>query len=160
VNTLDHVLFHTLLGETVVAYAITFLVPLISPMLFIRFVGLKGLRNVLSYEAADTPVHRLDPRIKLLYPILITMLSVLLGWAWTYLLFGLTLVPWVLLRPSTARLRVPALLSVWSQGLYYTTPKGVQIINTLVWLSGPVRSRGKRRRRSARPGLRAGVQQA
>ena len=62
-NTVDHLLFHTLPGETVVAYAITFLVPLIGPMLFIRFVGLKGLRIVLSYEAADTPIHRLDPRI-------------------------------------------------------------------------------------------------
>ncbi len=128
-KTFDHLLFHTLPGETAVAYAITFLVPLIGPLLFLRFVGMKGLRNVLSYEAADTPIHRLDPRLKLCYPILIALLSVLLGWAWTYALFGLTLVPWILLRPSAIRLRVlavivgsPALLSVWSQGLYYTTP--------------------------------------
>lgn len=128
-HTLDHLLFHTLAGQTVVAYAITFLVPLVGPALFLRFVGIKGLRNVLSYQAADTPIHRLDPRLKLLYPILITVLSVLLDWQWTYVLFGLTLVPWVLLRPSSTRVRilavivgVPALLSIWSQGLYYTTP--------------------------------------
>jgi energy-coupling factor transport system permease protein len=128
-HPLDHLLLHTLAGQTVVAYAITFLVPLAGPALFLRFVGIKGLRNVLSYQAADTPIHRLDPRLKLLYPILITVLSVLLDWQWTYALFGLTLVPWVLLRPSSARVRilavivgVPALLSIWSQGLYYTTP--------------------------------------
>jgi energy-coupling factor transport system permease protein len=128
-NAPDHLLLHTLIGQTMVAYAITFIVPLISPFLFLRFVGLKGLRNVLAYEAADTPVHRLDPRLKLLYPLLISVLSVLLDWKWTYVLFGLTLIPWLLLRPSSERIRVlmvivvtPALLSVWSQGLYYTRP--------------------------------------
>lgn len=128
-DTLHHALFDTLAGQTVVAYAITFLVPLIGPAVFLRFVGLKGLRNVLSYEAADTPIHRLDPRIKLLYPVVIGVASVFLSWGWVYVLFGLTLIPWVLLRPSLVRVRVlttivlsPALLSIWSQGLYYTTP--------------------------------------
>jgi len=104
-------------------------VPLVGPALFIRFVGIQGLRNVLSYEAKDTPIHRLDPRLKLLYPIFIGVSSVLLPWQWTYVLFALTLVPWVLLRPSAVRVRIlavivvtPALLSIWSQGLYATTP--------------------------------------
>lgn len=128
-NTLDRLMFHTVAGETAVAYAITFIIPLVGPALFLRFVGLKGLRNVLSYEASGSPIHRLDPRLKLLYPLLIGVLSVLLSWQWTYVLFGLTLIPWVLLRPSRTRMRVlavivisPALLSIWSQGLYYTTP--------------------------------------
>jgi energy-coupling factor transport system permease protein len=143
-NALDHLLFHTLTGQTVVAYVITFVVPLISPFLFLRFVGLKGLRNVLSYEAADTPVHRLDPRLKLLYPLLISVLSVLLDWEWTYVLFGLTLIPWALLRPSGERIRVlmviivsPALLGAWSQGLYYTTPNDHLIFAfpvTMAWV--------------------------
>ena len=126
---IDQFLFHRIVGETIVAYAISFLVPLIGPALFIRFVGIKGLRNVLSYEARDTPIHRLDPRLKLLYPVFIGVCSVLLSWQWTYVLFGLTLVPWVLLRPSMVRVRIltvivvaPALLSIWSQGLYATTP--------------------------------------
>lgn len=128
-HPIDHFLFHQVLGETIVAYAITFLVPLIGPALFIRFVGIKGLRNVLSYEARDTPIHRMDPRLKLLYPVFIGVCSVLLAWQWTYVLFGLTLVPWILLRPSMMRVRIlaviivaPALLSIWSQGLYATTP--------------------------------------
>jgi energy-coupling factor transport system permease protein len=144
VSTLDHYLFHTLAGETAVAYAITFLVPLIGPALFLRFVGLKGLRNVLSYEPSNSVVHRLDPRLKLLYPVLIGVLSVLLAWQWTYVLFGLTLIPWLLLRPSASKLRVlaviivsPAILSVWSQGLYYTTPQDHLIFAfpiTMAWV--------------------------
>ncbi len=143
-HTLDHLPFGTLAGQTVVAYAITFLVPLVGPILFLRFVGLKGLRNVLSYEAADTPIHRLDPRLKLLYPILITTLSVSLDWEWTDVLFGVTLVPWILLRPSALRVRVlavitlvPGLLSIWSQGLYYTTPNDHLIFAfpiTMAWV--------------------------
>jgi energy-coupling factor transport system permease protein len=128
-HPVDHFAFHTLAGETIVAYLITFVVPLVGPALFIRFVGIKGLRNVLSYEAKDTPIHRLDPRLKLLYPIFVGVSSVLLPWQWTYVLFALTLVPWVLLRPSAVRVRIlavivvtPALLSIWSQGLYATTP--------------------------------------
>jgi energy-coupling factor transport system permease protein len=128
--SIDHLLFHTLIGETAVACAISFLVPLIGPALFIRFVGIKGLRNVLTYEPSNSVIHRLDPRLKLLYPILIGVLSVLLSWQWVYALFGLTLIPWILLRPSLTRVRIltvivvaPALLSVWSQGLYYTTPR-------------------------------------
>jgi energy-coupling factor transport system permease protein len=127
---LDHYLFHTLAGQTVVAYAITFLVPLVGPVLFLRFVGLKGLRNVLSYEPSQSAIHRLDPRIKLLYPVVVGVVSVLLAWQWTYILFGLTLIPWMILHPSATKLRVlavivvtPALLSIWSQGLYYTTPR-------------------------------------
>jgi len=99
-------------------------------MLFLRFVGIKGLRNVLSYEPSNSPIHRLDPRLKLLYPVLIGVLSVMLAWQWTYVLFGLTLIPWILLRPPAVKMRVlavlvvsPALLSIWSQGLYFTTPR-------------------------------------
>ncbi len=127
-SAFDRFFFHELVGQSLVAYAITFLVPLVGPALFLRFVGLKGLRNVLSYEPSNSPIHRLDPRIKLLYPLLVGVLSVLLDWQWTYALFGLTLVPWVLLRPPRMKLRVltviivtPAILSIWSQGLYYTS---------------------------------------
>jgi energy-coupling factor transport system permease protein len=143
-HAIDHDLFHTLAGETVIAYAITFLVPLVGPALFIRFVGIKGLRNVLSYEAKDTPIHRMDPRIKLLYPVFVGVSSVLLSWQWTYVLFGLTLIPWVLLRPSPVRVRIlavlvlaPALLSIWSQGLYATTPHDKLIFAfpvTMAWV--------------------------
>lgn len=81
-HPIDHFLFHDIVGETIVAYVITFVVPLVGPALFIRFVGIKGLRNVLTYEPKDTPIHRLDPRLKLLYPVFIGVSSVLLSWQW------------------------------------------------------------------------------
>jgi energy-coupling factor transport system permease protein len=143
-SAVGHLLAHTLIGRTVVACAISFLVPLIGPALFIRFVGVRGLRNVLTYEPSDSVIHRLDPRLKLIYPVLIGVLSVLLSWQWVYVLFGLTTIPWVLLRPSRTRVRIlavivvsPALLSVWSQGLYYTTPRDHLIFAypvTMAWV--------------------------
>lgn len=143
-HPIDHFLFDDIVGETIVAYVITFVVPLVGPALFIRFVGIKGLRNVLTYEPKDTPIHRLDPRLKLLYPVFIGVSSVLLSWQWTYVLFGLTLVPWALLRPSRVRVRIlavivvaPALLSIWSQGLYATTPQDKLIFAfpvTMAWV--------------------------
>lgn len=143
-HVIDHYLFHEVVGETLVAYFLSFIVPLVGPALFIRFVGIKGLRNVLSYEAGNTPMHRLDPRLKLLYPLFIGVASVLLSWQWTYVLFGLTLIPWALLRPSLVRVRIlvvivaaPAVLSVWSQGLYATTPQDKLIFAypvTMAWV--------------------------
>ncbi len=141
---IDHWMFHNIAGETVVAYLITFVVPLVGPALFLRFVGLKGLRNVLSYESKDTVIHKLDPRIKLLYPVFIGACSVLLSWEWTYVLFLVTLLPWALLKPSLDRVRIltvlvmaPALLSIWSQGLYATTPSDKLIFAfpvTMAWV--------------------------
>ncbi len=143
-RSVDALLLHTLVGRTAVAWAISFLVPLIGPVLFIRFVGIRGIRNVLTYEPSRSVIHRLDPRLKLLYPVLISVLSVLLSWRWVYVLFGLTLIPWALLRPSLVRVRIlavivvaPALLSVWSQGLYYTTPRDHLIFAypvTMAWV--------------------------
>lgn len=124
-NQIDQLVFHNIVGQTIVAYAIAFLVPLAGPFLFIKFVGVNGLRNILSYETGDTVIHRLDPRIKLIYPLFVSLSSILLSWQWTYALFAISLVPWVLLRPTLVRVRIisviaftPALLLVWSQGLY------------------------------------------
>lgn len=123
---IDQLIFHNVIGQTLVAYAIAFLVPLVGPFLFVKFVGVNGLRNILSYETGDTPIHRLDPRIKLLYPVFMSVASVLLSWQWVYALFAISLVPWLILRPTLVRVRIlsvigctPALLLIWSQGLYY-----------------------------------------
>lgn len=143
-QAISHFLTKNLAGQTLVAYVITFVVPLIGPALFIRFVGIRGLRNVLSYEAKDTPIHRMDPRLKLLYPVFIGISSVVLPWQWTYILFGLSLLPWIVLRPGHNRVRfllvmvaIPALLSIWSQGLYATTPQDRLIFafpRTMFWV--------------------------
>ena len=99
-------LLTSLFGRTVVSYLLVFVVPLILPVLFIKVVGLGGLRELVTYEARDTPLHRLDPRLKVLYPIAMGILSILLSWKSMLIVFGMTLVPWCWLRPSWGRVRV------------------------------------------------------
>jgi energy-coupling factor transport system permease protein len=118
---------HNLLGRTILGYLLMFVVPLILPVIFVRLVGIQGLRNLFSYEPKESIIHRLDPRLKILYPLIITSLSVFLNWNFVFLLLIFTIVPWILLRTSALRLRVvltmvltPALGLIWSQGLFYT----------------------------------------
>ena len=116
----------SLLVRTVIAYLIVFAVPLLLPVAFFKLVGLGGLRELVTYEARDTPLHNLDPRLKVLYPIAMGILSIILNWDFMLIVFGLSILPWFWLRPSRAKVRVlmvmvggPALTGFWSQGLYY-----------------------------------------
>ena len=109
-----------------IAYLIVFAVPMILPVAFIKLVGLGGLRELVTYEARDTPLHRLDPRLKVLYPVAMGVLGILLTWEFMLIVFALSIVPWFWLRPSRQKVRVlmvmvigPALAGFWSQGLYY-----------------------------------------
>src|SRR5215469_12083249 len=140
---------HTLVGRTIVGYALMFIVPGILPALFIKLVGVQGLRHLFSYAPRQSIIHRLDPRLKVLYPFVIGVLSVLLNWNFVYLLLIFTLIPWMLLRTSQVRLRVtltmivtPAIGLIWSQGLFYTeggasTHMIFAFPATLVWLGTP-----------------------
>jgi len=117
---------HTIVGRTIVGYALMFIVPGMLPALFIQLVGVQGLRHLFSYEPRQSIIHTLDPRLKVLYPFVIGVVSVLLNWDFVFLLFGFTLIPWVLLRTSQARMRVvitmivtPAIGLIWSQGLFH-----------------------------------------
>jgi energy-coupling factor transport system permease protein len=140
-------LFHTLIGQTLIGYILMFTIPTMIPLSFVKLVGLKGIRNILTYEAKDTILHRLDPRIKVLYPVTMGVLSIFLNWSWVYGLFALTIIPWIMLRPTLTRLRilivltiVPALGSVWSQGMFYTDPHEQMIFAfpwTLSWMGTP-----------------------
>jgi energy-coupling factor transport system permease protein len=139
---------HTLLVRTLIAYLIVFVVPVIAPVAFIKLVGLGGLRELVTYEARDTPLHKLDPRLKVLYPISMGILSIILNWDFMLILFGLSIIPWFWLRPSSAKVRVlmvmiigPALTGFWSQGLYYLPPPPIHYIYqfpwTISWLGSP-----------------------
>ncbi|QQE78208.1 energy-coupling factor transporter transmembrane protein EcfT [Alicyclobacillus sp. SO9] len=143
-------LLHTLWVRTIIGYLLLFTIPLILPALFIKLVGFKGLRNLLSYESRQTFVHRLDPRIKIIYPLCVGILSVFLNWKFVYGLLFVTVIPWVLLRPSSQRLRVlltmtlaPAIGMVWQQGMYHTTTGEplsdllFKLPPTLSWLGTP-----------------------
>lgn len=118
----------SLAGRTLIAYLLVVTVPATLPIIFFKLVGLRGLRTLLSYESHHTLVHDLDPRLKVLYPVTVGVLSIFLNWDWVFFLLALTLVPWIAVRPSKQRVRllltmaiVPAITNVWSQGLYHTS---------------------------------------
>jgi len=138
----------SLFARTVISYLIVFAVPMMLPVAFFKLVGLGGLRELVTYEARDTPLHRLDPRLKVLYPIAMGILSIILNWDYMLIVFGLSVIPWFWLRPSRAKVRVlmvmvigPALTGFWSQGLYYLPPPPIHFIYqfpwTISWLGSP-----------------------
>ncbi|MGO9078058.1 MAG: energy-coupling factor transporter transmembrane component T family protein [Streptosporangiaceae bacterium] len=138
----------SLFARTVIAYLLVFAVPMILPVVFIKLVGLGGLRELVTYEAKDTPLHKLDPRLKVLYPIGMGVLSIVLSWNFMLIVFGLTILPWLWLRPSRQKVRVlavmvigPALTGFWSQGLYYLPNPPIHFLYqfppTISWLGSP-----------------------
>lgn len=141
-------MMNNLLVQTAISYCLVFVVPLVLPIAFIKLVGLGGLRELVTYEAKDTPLHNLDPRLKVLYPIAMGVLSILLTWKLMLAVFGLSIVPWFWLRPSRAKIRVltvmvigPALAGFWSQGLYYLPNPPIHYLYqfpwTIAWLGSP-----------------------
>src|SRR6516225_7841887 len=141
-------MMHSLFAQTIIGYLLMFAVPLLLPVLFIKLVGLGGLRELVTYEAKDTPLHRLDPRLKVLYPVAMGILSILLTWSFMLIVFGLSLLPWFWLRPSRQRIRVlmvmvigPALGGFWDQGMYYLPPPPVHFLYqfpwTISWMGSP-----------------------
>jgi energy-coupling factor transport system permease protein len=137
-----------ILVRTILAYLLIFGTPMILPVMFIKLVGLGGLRDLVTYEARDTPLHKLDPRLKVLYPIAMGVLSIVLNWDFMLIVFGLTVLPWFWLRPSRSKVRVlmvmvigPALAGFWSQGLYYLPPPPIHYIYqfpwTISWMGSP-----------------------
>lgn len=123
---MQHFFLHTITGRTIISYVLMFIVPLLLPALFVKLVGFQGLRQLFSYEPKRSIVHNLDPRLKIIYPVLIGILAVMLNWQFVFILFALTLIPWILLSPSKERVRVlvtmagaPALGMIWSQGMFH-----------------------------------------
>lgn len=146
-----HALTGTLAGRTLIGYLAVFVVPVMLPPLFIRVVGLGGLRDVLSYEPSESPLHRLDPRIKLLWLLVLGTTSVVLGWQAELAVLALTMAGWAVVAPSARRLQVllamsfaPAVGLVWSQALFHpaVTPAGQPVVDfafppTISWLGAP-----------------------
>ena len=149
INILNQLFLHTIVGRTIIGYIMVFTVPALLPALLIKLVGVQGLRHLFSYEPRQSIIHQLDPRLKILYPFVIGVLSVLLNWDFVFLLLGFTLIPWILLRTSQARLRVvttmivtPAIGLIWSQGLFhiqdYLHPNLIFIFPpTISWFGTP-----------------------
>jgi len=139
---------HSLAGRTLLGYLAVFVVPVLLPVVFVKVVGLGGLRSIFSYEVDDGPLHRLDPRIKLLYPFVVSTTSVILSWQAVLALVALSLLPWMILRPSPSRTRTlltvaltPAVTVTWSQGLFHpaVSPSGLVLVDfpfpaTISWI--------------------------
>src|SRR5580658_4433932 len=137
-----------LLVRTIISYLIIFGIPLILPVMFVKLVGLGGLKDLVTYEARYTPLHKLDPRLKVLYPVAMGILSIILNWDFMLIVFALSVLPWFWLRPSRAKVRVlmvmvigPALTGFWSEGLYYLPNPPIHFIYqfpwTISWLGSP-----------------------
>jgi energy-coupling factor transport system permease protein len=138
----------SLLGRTIISYLLIFTVPFLAPLSFITIIGFKGLRHLFSYEPKPSLIHRLDPRLKVVYPFVVGVISVFLNWNWVYGLAAFTLLPWLILRPSQQRARVVATLAIvpvigiiWQQGLFHTTGNQGHMLyvfpGTLSWLGTP-----------------------
>jgi energy-coupling factor transport system permease protein len=122
---------NSLVARTMIGYVIIYGVPALLPALFVKVIGFKGLRHLFSYEPKQSVIHALDPRLKVIYPVLMGTLSIFLNWDYVYLLVGFALLPWILLRPSAKRLRVvitmvaiPVIGLIWAQGLFHTIGNG------------------------------------
>jgi energy-coupling factor transport system permease protein len=143
-----NVIYHNIFLWTFTSYLILFGTPMVLPVMFIKLVGLGGIRDLVTYEPRDTPLHKLDPRLKVLYPIAMGTLSIILNWDFMLIVFGLSIFPWFWLKPSRSKVRVlmvmvigPAIAGFWSQGLYYLPPPPIHFIWqfpwTLSWMGSP-----------------------
>src|SRR6516162_8656526 len=139
---------NSLLVQTIISYLLIFAVPMLLPVVFLKVVGLHGLRTLVTYEAKDTPLHKLDPRLKVLYPVGMGVLSILFTWKFMLIVFGLTILPWLWLKPSRAKIKVlmvmiigPAIAGFWGQGMYYLPPPPIHFLYkfpwTMAWLGSP-----------------------
>jgi energy-coupling factor transport system permease protein len=108
----------------------------------------QGLKSLFRYEQKDSLLHRLDPRVKLLWLFGVSVLSVVLGTPYLLvLLFVSTLPFWFILKPSISRIK--AILLVFgsimlsftlSQALFYYWAKDplFTIISPSFLLLGPL----------------------
>jgi energy-coupling factor transport system permease protein len=64
------------------------------------------MRGIFRYEQKETVIHRIDPRVKLVWVFCISVLTIIGGVPWMLLLIFLSTLPfWVLLHPSREKVR-------------------------------------------------------
>lgn len=134
--------------RTLEAYMLVFIVPLLLPLAFIKLIGLGGLRDIVTFEPGKTVLHTIDPRLKILYPTAFGILTILLNSQLMLYVFALSMIPWIILRPSRTRVRVlmtlaiaPAIGMIWSQGMFYLPAHHphflVKFPWTMTWFGAP-----------------------
>jgi energy-coupling factor transport system permease protein len=96
-----------------------------------------------AYFDRPSPVHALDPRVKIAWSVAVSLLAVVLRQPlWLAGLFALTIAPWCLVRPPLARLRLLFVLvgttvlgAMISQGFFYGFEPRTELLNLLPGLS-------------------------
>lgn len=64
------------------------------------------MRGIFRYEQKETMIHRIDPRVKLVWVFCISVLTIIAGVPWMLLLIFLSTLPfWVLLHPSQEKVK-------------------------------------------------------
>ncbi|MGO8748124.1 MAG: energy-coupling factor transporter transmembrane component T family protein [Thermoguttaceae bacterium] len=96
-----------------------------------------------AYLDRISPIHRLDPRVKIAWSVIVSLLAMILGQpAFLAGLLVLTLLPWFLVRPPLARLRALFILVVLtvlgtmiSQGFFYGLEPRTELLQLMPGLS-------------------------
>jgi energy-coupling factor transport system permease protein len=96
-----------------------------------------------AYFDHSTPIHKLDPRVKIAWSVAVSLLAVVLGRPLLLgMLFALTVIPWCLVRPPLARLRVLLVLigttvfgTTISQGFFYGFEPRTELLTLLPGVS-------------------------
>ena len=96
-----------------------------------------------AYFDRHTPIHSLDPRAKIAWSVVVSLLAVILRQPLLLgCLFALTLVPWCLVRPPLARLHLLLVLvgttvlgTIISQGFFYGFESRTELLTLLPGLS-------------------------
>ncbi len=64
------------------------------------------MRGIFRYEQKETVIHRIDPRVKLVWVFCISVLTIIAGVPWMLLIIFLSTLPfWVLLHPSREKVK-------------------------------------------------------
>ena len=96
-----------------------------------------------AYLDRRSPVHALDPRVKIAWSIVVSVLAVILGRPLLLaMLLVITILPWCMIRPPLARIRTLLTLvaltsigSMMSQGFFYTFEPRTEWLRLLPGLS-------------------------
>ena len=96
-----------------------------------------------AYFDRPSPIHALDPRVKIAWSVVVSLLAVILGHPLLLgTLFALAILPWCLVRPPVARLRVlfvvvgtTVLGTMISQGFFYGLEPRTELLTVVPGLS-------------------------
>lgn len=98
---------------------------------------------MLAYLERPTSLHRLDPRVKIAWSVVVSLLAVVFQQPWFLAgLLAITLMPWCLVRPPLSRLRflsaavgATVVGTMVSQGFFYTIEPRTELLKVLPGLS-------------------------